>query len=123
MYKRGIREALARRLDHVFQRYLEAGLYDRYNGDPVAHLRSLVDPEKALLCLQRFVPVDRSTAAYSQQVDVVRMASYGSVLPLLAACLAVSLVIVITRDLLLQPALQRLRQLRSTAFRLRRFFM
>ena len=95
IYRNGIDPALESRLKSVFERYTQAGLYVKWNADPITRLESILTVEKALLCLQRIVPIHHSNPTRGQEVEDVRLSSYGNLLCILAGILALALVTLI----------------------------
>ena len=91
VYRRGIEPEIEMRLRSVFQRYMEAGIYDKSNSDPISRLKSILNVEKAVLCLQQIVSIHHSDPTDGQEVDKVCLSSYGHLLPILAGILAFAL--------------------------------
>lgn len=50
-YKKDIDPDLKDRLDNVYYRFAESGLYEKQNSDPIPKVSSIMNPEKLLMCL------------------------------------------------------------------------
>lgn len=88
IYRPGIGYEMRQRLDHVFQRFVETGLYYKYTIDPFSSLKSIIDIEKAVACFQKFKYMDQKDGHSGNDViapvTVVSMGFMRIVFPALA---------------------------------------